>query len=298
MPRRSFKDFTVASEDSIAFSEWKNLDGQPAIEDKTLNQKWDPYNFISLSTNVSVDTKKLLQSTNLTDKDTFRIIASWHSPGTTLKGAGKNTGEYNDFIADKDTLNFEVKLNVDGSLVGEKLFISLKLCLVKKLSTSPISPAILGSVLWENTNEIILEGEGSLFPMEVHKFPKSYSNASWYLEMGEMSATVSAGLRLHINDEKKELINSINSKESSTDFSKIIYCDVARQIIITALQDTDFRSVTQNNEEQVFANGTVGKCAFDLIKIYLKKSPMELYNQYQLNPLEFERDIQHSFSNY
>ena len=298
MPRRSFKDFTVASEDSIAFSEWTNLDGQPAIENKTLNQKWDPYNFISLSTNVSVDTKKLLQSTNLTDKDTFRIIASWHSPGTTLKGAGKNTGEYHNFIADKDNLNFEVKLNVDGSLVGEKLFISLKLCLVKKLSTSPISPAILGSVLWENTNEIILEGEGSMFPMQVRKFPKSYSNASWYLDMGEMSAPVSGGLRLYINAEKEELINSINSKESSTDFSKIIYCDVARQIILGALHDDDFRSATQNNEEQVFANGTVGKCAFDLIKIYLKKSPMELYNQYQLNPLEFERDIQHSFSNY
>ena len=298
MPRRSFKDFTVASEDSIAFSEWKNLDGQPAIEDKTLNQKWDPYNFISLSTNVSVDTKKLLQSTNLTDKDTFRIIASWHSPGTTLKGAGKNTGEYHDFIADKDTLNFEVKLNVDGGLVGEKLLISLKLCLVKKLSTSPISSAVLGSVLWENTNEIILEGEGSLFPMQVCKFPKSYSNANWYLDMGEMSAPVSGGLRLYINDAKEELINNINSKESSTDFSKIIYCDVARQIILRALYDDDFRSATQTNEKQVFANGTVGKCAFDLIKIYLKKSPQELYNQYQLNPLEFERDIQHSFSNY
>ena len=115
-----------------------------------------------------------------------------------------------------------------------------------------------------------------------------------------VSGTKTAVLyRKYFKDKAKtELINSINSKENSTDFSKIIYCDVARQIIITALHDEDFMSETQNNEEQVFANGTVGKCAFDLIKIYLKKTPQELYKQYQLNPMDFEKEIQHSFSNY
>tara|TARA_B100001063_G_scaffold243481_1_gene274193 strand:+ start:390 stop:1286 length:897 start_codon:yes stop_codon:yes gene_type:complete len=298
MPRKSFKDYSIASQESVLINEWINQDGKIAFENSVLNQKWDPYNYIYLSNKVTINSSKLLASTHLSKEDEFRIIATWFSSGTNLKGAGKEIGFCHDFKPLEENHYFDVKLNIDGSHVGEKFIVSLKLCLINRNSFSNISAIQPGSILWEDTNEIILEGQGSLFPMEVCKFPKSYSNANWYLDVGEMSAPVSGGLRLYINVEKTDLINNLNSKELSNDFFKIIYSDIARQIILRALHDEEFRSASIDSNTDYFKNGTVGKCAFDLIKMYLKKKPHELFNQYQLNPLEFERDIQHSFSHF
>ena len=295
MPKRIFKYYNIASSESIEFGDWTDVNGNKASEENKLNQSWDPYNTLSFNRNIKISIDEFKNSTSLKENDECRIISTWYSSGTSLKNADKKEGNFLDFKINKENINCNISLKIDGSLIGEKLVISTNICLLKNNSNSAVAANSQGSILWQDRQEILLEGHGSLFPVEVNSFPKSYSNANWYLSIGEMTASISGGLRLYINGDKENLINDINSVENNGEISKIIYADIARLIVLKSIHDPEFRKNTLIKNE-TYSDNTVGKCAYDLIKLYLKKSPNEIYEQYIFDPLAFERDIQHKFS--
>ena len=183
-----------------------------------------------------------------------------------------------------------------GNLIGTKLLLQTSVILLKNNSGKEFSATVPGSILWDFQDEVIVEGDGSFFPTIRTAFGKHYSNATWYLDIGDLNENVSAALTLYLNEEKKEFIEALNGDDdNSKRLTSFLRTDIARQMIMHGLADDEFRKIDSLDDKTIYEEDTIGAAIFHLIKTQFSQTPAALFPELNINPLDLEKQIQHKF---
>lgn len=157
----------------------------------------------------------------------------------------------------KETFSIEkTQYSLTGTIPGEKiagiLEVTLNLCIdgINNLESTEediLLASDLGSILYEDTKNIILEGEMSYFPVADIDFEKNDYNpkALYFLQKNRytsLDSDFSTAYRLYFNNTHPQFtrINEIKENEAKDYLLNMIVYDVYRQLIMNALDDESF----------------------------------------------------------
>ena len=159
------------------------LDDLPAA----LND-WEPAASIPVAVQVDVSLDQL-QQTGLSPNAKLRINLSWYCRTTQVRGIGTTT------TVRREPATYTLECNTPGDLLGGEVEFRIALVLAAPgARIDHLVAQIPGSVLWEATRKVVIEGIGGRFPMVWVDFPSAGlpERAAWYLDwdpyaMDEMS---------------------------------------------------------------------------------------------------------------
>ena len=295
MAREFFKPYNSANTSCfIEITDWLDEDDQPLIDNNILLNRWDPKISLTFNRIFKIDLKKFLEQTHLEKDDIIRFSNKYYSSGTNLRVSETNDQNKNILLNDiKNNIEIKTSLNVDGYNVSDNLILFSEIVLVKKINKKKECANVTGSILWQDSSDIILEGKNPLFPIEELDFAQSYHNANWFLEISsDLSATITSGIKLYINSLKNDFFQEllIDNKVQS-----LVSYEIVKQILIHCFNDDDFISINDINAQN-YKDNTIGTVAIDLIRRIDNSTPESLYNLYISTPLKFDRLLQHHFS--
>jgi len=162
----------------------------------------------------------------------------------------------------------------------------------------PLTARLPGTVLWQDTAAIALEGSAARFPMEVLDFHAARlpaADAPWYLDWprdGERFEEPMLGaLRLFLNS-RHPAIGALVSGEmdaaTAGAVTSMMRLEVARTMLVGALAEDNFVEGTAE-----YPDGSVGAALHTMIGLYWPdESPGSLRSQLRAAPQAFEAQLQ------
>ena len=293
MAREFFKPYKTPSNSAfLDLSEWVDEEDHPIIEEGILTKRWSPNSVLSLNRNISFNKEIFLEEAGLQKNDIIRFTNKCFSIGTGLKISETNANNKNIRLNNKDKIiSINSSINIDGTKISESINLISEIVLIEKNSLNDISAITAGSILWQDSIKISLEGSDPIFPIEQNIFPQSFFNTNWCLEIDHnLDSTITGGIKLLFNKDKKVFIENIRS---DLKYRELLTCEIAKQIIIHCLLDDDFKSIESLDNN--YSENSIGQAALNLISRIKNFAPNKLYNLYKDNPLEFDKLIQHYF---
>ena len=258
--------------------------------------EWDSATDIQVKRSIKVDLKNIWKSCELTLDDSIALVAEWASDGTSLRA----TSEKKLYLVGHQE-GCEIELLIPGSELGQSITLSTRLVFFPGVieKSSKLSPRIPGSILWQDEHKVLLEGEGSRFPMETINFEKLNGvplNSSWHLSWMpyEPELQLSANARLYLNNNSDEVIKSLtDSKPSEKKLAirRLIFWDVGRRLVRGMLENKDF-----NGRQNGYPLGSLGLAVTTMLELYLPNESIEgLRSLLKSNPDLFETVLQSAF---
>jgi len=251
---------------------------------------WDPAASITAAVRVEADLEGIEARTGVAADADLRLSLSWYCRTTQVRGSGETLSVGRD-ASDGLTLTCTAR----GDQLGGAVEFRVALVLASAGSpSSSLAATIPGSVLWEASQKVIIEGIGGRFPMVWIDFKASGlpDRSAWYLDWDPhaLDEDVLRGARLHLNrshERLREAIENPSTPEAQTVF-EFLYFDVGRAVITGALRNRDF--VEQPDRER----GTLGDEVRRLIGITFPGVPAShLADRLKHQPTTFDRDLQH-----
>lgn len=251
--------FQTIPDTLVQFSGWEVGDVgsslKPAME---ILENWDYARDLEIATHLSVgwsDVTKYLEV--LPSQLSLRVVLL----------AGTGTGRLPRRLErlQQVTLNERVtEARLSGVVRGARLSGQLRLLLTVALDRSPLtpgklSPRTVGSRLWQNSHDILIEdGGASRFPIEAASFSKIFKNtpiasAPWYLhwEPAALQRDFSEQVRLYVNSDREEVLARFKAGDALT--LQAILGDVVSQMVSTTLDRPGSEELLAQCEE-----GSVG----------------------------------------
>lgn len=193
--------------ETVEMLQWHRIYGDEQHPLEPLLSDWTPGSDIRLSRVISIDLPEVFASTGLPDDTTLGIVVSWVSSSTKIRRRCylKRNPEERQLI----------EIILPGDEIGGTLEIDTSLVVLK--SPESLAPGIAhwpGSILLRDAQKLILEGDGSSFPMAVVNFNHTRYNpsASWHLETTtNIDANFSATFQVLINERDEKLVKSIEA---------------------------------------------------------------------------------------
>jgi hypothetical protein len=186
-------------------------------------------------------------------------------------------------------------MRIGAGEVASSVVLRTTVILGEALESRPLRAKRIGSILWEDAQEVVLEGAGGRFPMEAINFSESDwqlpDRAAWRLEWGEdFELPVLGGLHLRLNldhPKVKMLIEHPEHAESKV-LSAAMFYDVGRQLIYAALRDSAFVE-----RENAWPKDSVGAVVNRLMKTNFRgESARSLAEKMKQRPEWFEAFVQ------
>lgn len=254
---------------------------------------WDMSRTVRAHRIVMFDPASVARETGLGPKSRLRLVAGWSSEGT-------RTREFQfrrDLNVDGEATEVELTIDIDGRLLGPTFSLETAIVLLKGCATSDGTAArIPGSLLFEDSTKIYIEGLGRRFPMEWIAFEEAGypRGAAWYLDWDqeEMDRSVLGGMRLYLNASHADLSERLEANDATTDaILETMQMDVVRQLISGAVGSADFRQ-----HDGPFEPDTLGDLTMRLIRVYFPGYSAKALAELRVrNPALFESQLQAAF---
>lgn len=207
---RTIKAAPFARPDPNCFSAgaWQILHGRK-LSDGDPIKEWDSSLTLHCVRDVEVDQSMLSRSSGLKPGAYVALIPTWWSDGTGLRGRGDTV--FFQVGSDAGAKLIQLALEIPGSEVAHRLQLrtSLVLSTASDLMLSErLAPKREGSVLWEDSISVVLEGEAPRFPISVVDFVENAigeENACWRFDWtpAEPSLPAMATMRLYVNSRQE-----------------------------------------------------------------------------------------------
>lgn len=204
----------------------------------------------------------------LDDQAALAAVVVWRSTGSTVRGRGSVVP----LGSSSGPREFTVSADIPGSLLAVDVRISTQIVLACRGTSKDILAAKYpGSVLWDDTVQVTLEGSSSRFPMEVVDFSTTswapYGGAGWYLSWNseELHEPLLRNVRLFVNSAHVAVVEAVQAAHPTPDqraVRSVIYYDVGRQLLRGALENDDFIE-----DADAFAEGSTGKAVLRLLRV-------------------------------
>lgn len=258
---------------------------------------WDPAVSVRALISIEADVVDILDACGLPHDSRLRLGAIWRSPGSGLRGLGESV----ELVAPEgDAEAFELSLEAPGMDLSHSLTLSACLVMLKRgdggaRRFSPVRP---GSVLWRHEESVLLEGEGTRFPVEALDFAASTwlpSEAAWFLDWDPhaFDQAVLGGIRLYVNAGSERVRMAVaGGPEAEPAIRESIRYDVARTLISGSFRNANFLANADSYEE-----GTVGAAVRRLIRALFPYESLEaLQSEHDEQPHRFFCRLQDSLA--
>jgi hypothetical protein len=211
---------------------------------------WDYNTDLHLQMDLVVDHDRFLHSTGLDELDPLRWSVSWRA----VDGRIGKCAYLAPAMLD-GPVSFDVSL--PGPQLGPIVQIAARLVLAAAPSVPrPGRASLPGSILWERHDTLSLVGDLARFPVVVTDFAASGLDvdASWTLEIADLSAPVLGGLLLLINVADVALVKAVTrDAKAGEELRDHLHEGVAIRLLDHAVVHADVLS------EQDWDEGTLGR---------------------------------------
>lgn len=270
---------------------WEILEGDEVMPLPEELPDWDPMTTVHLRRRVTVDLEGVRADCGLDAGDRVRVVGSWRSTGSTLRGLGT----VHDHALSEGRLEIVLEMKIPGTEVARDVTVRATLLLLEASAAgSAVSPHRPGSLLWSDERTVLLEGIASRFPLELVDFASTTwlpAGAAWFLEWDpdELDLPLLGSVRLYVNTAVPSVVEAIrgaNPDMAAKAISQMIRLDVARTMILGALSNADFA-----REPKAFGKDTVGAAVRGMIEVFFDgEDPRALRER--LLPGEFDAQLQ------
>ncbi|HEU5379096.1 MAG TPA: hypothetical protein VFV38_27035 [Ktedonobacteraceae bacterium] len=281
--------YSTPSPERIRIGEWSLLrdgDAEPLGE---LLPGWDPAVNLQVAVDVWLDLEGIYQDCHLGSDAVLRLAAVWESTGTVLRGHG----ELINLQRHSTPLEIRLTAAVEGIKLAGKLDLSVNLVLLRpSTEVQPFAAKIPGSILAQQTQSVLLEGEGARFPTEVIDFTNTHypSEAAWalYWDPDNLDQTISGEVRLYINARHKRVVRAVSDTLPEDEgIREAVRFDVARTMIYGALNNLAFVE-----EPDTYKSGTSGAAVRNMLQLYFPETPFSQLRTNSQQPQSFDPKLQ------
>jgi hypothetical protein len=248
---------------------------------------WHYLTDITVEWDLEVDLEGLAKDCGLTVGARIGAALGWRSDRTNLRAGGTVI----DVFDGHNTLT----ALLPGADLGGAVNIEVRIVLLEPdRAAEQLAPRRAGSLLWQDTRRISLEGAGGRFPTTAADFFSSGLPGGdaglWYLEISsnDLGASVTEALRLYLNSTNAVIGNMLDNPgaDSSLHILRFLRYETARQLLVTALHDEEF------DDRADYGRGTLGDVLITLLRIYLPHRDIaQLRNDYNMNPAEVDAEL-------
>ena len=281
-------------------TDWKLPNGS-TLQDMQLLDQWDANMPFTCMRIININLSLLISTGALTEGVELGLLASWWSEGTGLRGVGGPTNfTLNNNKTDQD---FCISIEIPSAEVSRS--IKLRTTLVLKRPTAvmlanPLAPKRPGSVIWDHSISIILEGSTPRFPISVVDFIESglgTPKACWRFEWtpADPQLPAMASMRLLINSRSRifyRAVVSVSPTGPELAIRSALKHAVAVEMIQLAILHAKELDLNGELEE-----GSAGKVLVELVeRVFNGVSPIECAELYARNPSQFSAELQSKLS--
>jgi hypothetical protein len=286
MTRSLSPPFRIASVGSVDCAWRVELNGEWRDLPEVM-ERWDYATDLTLSVQLSADSRDIRQSCGLPAGDTLKTAVLWHATGTNLRGAccvGRTLG---DGLA---------TFTLEGACLGGTLNLEAQILVDPGPDQrDALTPSRRGSVVWRARTATVLEGDAPRFPIEPVDFgtwtPGS-ARAAWHLmwNPGDLMAAAMGSVRLYVNRTHplmaRVMVDPTGKPDAGLALGAMRY-DLVRAILSGCLGNPDFV------EEAAFPAGSVGDIGMGIARIHFPNETITtLRSLYIEDPQRFETRVQ------
>jgi hypothetical protein len=271
---QSITPFLVIPEDNVQCDPWMIQEPLQGTLPTALPE-WDSATDLRLERHLRLNVSNIWSACGLATDATIAVLAEWSSEGTSLRGC--TTPAVTAYCRQAD---LQVRVSCSGSEQGQALTLRTRIILhaAGSRAESPLAPRQPGSILWSDSSKVILEGQGSRFPMETVDFqhlPGIPSHAGWHLAWSPLDPhlAISAAARLQINQANQPVLDAVTAVQPDDRqqlVRRVVYWDVARRMITGMLDNQDFRGM-----EGAYEEGTLGAAVTTMISLHLPNESIQ-----------------------
>ena len=231
---------------------------------------WDYGVDLRLVRNVSIAVTALRSDCCLPPDAPLHAVAVWRSTGSTVRGRGPSVP----IAGSGEPMEFSLSAEVPGKLLAEDVVISTQIVLVKAFeSPDVLAPRYPGSILWQDSMRVVVEGTGSRFPVEVVDFAIVHwapYRAAWFLSWNskDLDEPFLRNVRLFVNEGHWSVVEAVQATAPTPEQAVIqsaMYYDVGRQLIRGALSNDDFISSPDEYPE-----GSTGRAILRMLRLFFR----------------------------
>lgn len=277
--------------DHVQLQRWLlQVDGIDQSLDDALPH-WDPAMALQIAALVAIDPGGVAADCRLAPTDHLKLVLTWFSSGTGLRGCGTGI----DLRLDSPATVVRLDVYIDGGLLADRLRLEPTLVLATAgQSTERQAPHRPGSRLWSEVRTVLLEGQAARFPIELRDFAAHSwlpARAGWYLEWDpeDLGQTVLGNVRLYVNTGNERVRNAVaDPARGEQAILETLRYDLARSWILAALDNEDFV-----HNPDVYAEGTVGAVTRGLLHAIFPTVSIEGLHVYRRHsPARLDCDLQ------
>lgn len=199
------RPYLVPGSDRISLGEWTRRSDAEWVPLDVEMLEWNPGTDLDIARTYQIDVSAVIDDCGLSEHSAIRIAVSWFSDSTKMGGMVAL-----DVVVDANQRTIRGRL--DGMEIGGLLTLRTTVTAVPAAGSEDGAPQSPGTVLYEDSQLLVLGGDDGKFPVCVDDFATTgYDpDASWFLEVDTTDLTssfISAAV-LHINSRDKKLVQA------------------------------------------------------------------------------------------
>ncbi|MBX3077975.1 MAG: hypothetical protein KF692_01915 [Cryobacterium sp.] len=250
-------------------------------------EDWSYFQPISLRVVLQVPIEQAISSLHLADDAELSTLLKWAGKSTSIRGASSP------IIVTEEEITLEAE--VPAGSVRRGLDVSVLIVVNKDGSgrRDPLAPHGRGTVVWESTASIDLEGIAPRMPVAGVAFTDDHmASAMWWLQVAaadelDLDAPTESAIWMWVNSEndKARALLDDPSNEISLQYAQFLKLDLNRQLVRLMLDADDF------DPEEQYPSGSLGQ----LFQTQLLALDRPLDDLRRLSPTVLDAQIQHAF---
>jgi hypothetical protein len=280
--------YLTPDDERVTEGAWTVIAGGTAQQNITALPEWDYSVDLRVQVELNVDLDGVLADCSLGGSTDLVGIVCWNSSATRLRGVGGRS-------AIRQGRNI-LSIDIPGEQLGGELLLEARIVLGSTIEPhGELAPQKVGNTLWSTTRRVALEGSGARFPT----LPVSFAAtgiaggrlALWCLlaETEDLNAAASSSLRLMLNTDHEAVVELVQqgSADQGRQFMEFMRFDVARQLVLAALEHEELDIAAQ------YEPGSVGEVLAGLVNKLLPHRPIgQLRADAEASRGELEAEIQ------
>lgn len=278
--------------EAVLAGAWTDGDGEPLPVEESL-PGWDPAVDIHARRSVTLEPRRLASECGLPEDALFRLQGIWYCRETAIRGWSEPLL----VPAEREQVDVQVALELPGGDLAGGVELRTVLVLGDPGSDpANLAPRRPGSMLWRDSERIILEGRGARFPVQSVEFPDGQEEAGWYLDIEpELDFPFLGAVRLQLNARHAEIREMLESTDPASILARVIQGDAARQLVRFALGNPEFMErAREARSQEPFEQESTGQVLMSLLgRLFPGQRFDDLAANLSDNPEEFDTKIQH-----
>ncbi|MFI7596620.1 hypothetical protein [Actinoplanes sp. NPDC049681] len=252
---------------------------------------WDYQTDVRLRRRIAVDSGDARMSAGLPQEARLAVSVRWDAAPSLIRGSAAW------IPLEDDQHEYTVQITLPGARIGGMVQVETMLVLASEIPHRPATAHLPGSLLWNDSIEIRLQGDAPLFPIALVPFSGSSlpDRAAWFLELGsDLEASALGAVQLLVNQEHPPVVAALTHAAAPDAVERTVLSALRSDVVRSMLE----RAITDEEFEMVYDYGkqTLGSVLQGLIRTclsnYVQEDMAEIRRLHANDPPTFAAVVQ------